>query len=138
MLWKDMSRLSVSRKTLGSFPDYKNTSWAKSIRSYDAVPTVYQDYFVPFLNTGREFPYTVLTPNYEGFIRRTTEKLICDFGVAIHVLERNSNSYKASRYPVDGISCVEVKTILLDSSIKICGVTEEGSPSSSTLRRYSA
>lgn len=54
------------------------SSWAKPIKSYAAVPNVYKSFFGPFLDR-QVFPYTVLTPSYEGFIHRTTEKLVCDF-----------------------------------------------------------
>jgi hypothetical protein len=76
----------------------------------------------------------VLTPSYEGFFRRTTEKLICAIGCEIYILERSGNTYEAQCYPLEGISYVEVRTILLDSRIKISGVTRQGVPASSTIK----
>ncbi len=121
-----LPRLSAAEQT--------KSSWAKSVESYAAVPTVYKDYFEPLLAEGRVFPYTVLTPAYEGFIHRATEKLICDFGREIYILERSGNAFEAQCYPLEGISYVEVRTILLDSRIKITGVTRQGMPASSTLK----
>jgi len=109
-------------------------SWAKPIKSYAAVPPVYAAFFEPFLAEKRAFPYAVLTPTYEGFMHRATEKLICDFGREIVILEKSGNTFEALCYPLERISYVEVRTVLLDSSIKISGVTGEGIPASSTCR----
>jgi len=128
-IWGPIARLPL----LGAY-EQTRASWAKLIESYDAVPAVYQDFFVPLLADGRAFPYAVLTPSYEGFIHRTTEKLICDLGRQICVLERKGNAFEAQCYPIEGISYVEVRTVLLDSNFKICGVTSHGVAASSMLR----
>jgi hypothetical protein len=107
-------------------------SRAEQIKSCDGVPGAFKGFFFP--KGEREFPYTVRTPSYEIFIRRTTEKLICDFGHEIYVLEKNRTGFEAQCYPIDRISHVEVKTCLLVSRIKICGVTKEGVTNSSTLK----
>lgn len=112
--------------------EQRKASWAEAIHSYDDVPDVFKDVFI--FDHGREFPYTVLTPSYEGFIHRTSEKLICDFKHEIFVLERNGNTINENCFPLKGISYVEVRTLLLDSSIKICGMTKDGVPASSTFR----
>jgi hypothetical protein len=118
--------LSASEQTM--------SSWARPVQSYAAVPDIFQSFFEPFLAAGREFPYTVLTPAFEGFLFRTGEKLICDLGDTIIVLERNSSSFDARCYPLQGIIHVEVRTILLDTRIKISGLTDSGAPAASTLR----
>jgi hypothetical protein len=109
-------------------------SWAKSIESYAAVPKVYKNFLEPFFAAGIEFPYTVLSPSYEGFIHRTTEKLICGFNRQIYVLERSGNVYDTKCFPLEGISYVEVRAILLDSHFKISGVTKDGVPATSSIR----
>ena len=97
------------------------SSWAKPIKSYADVPDVYKNFFDPLLADGREFPYAVLTPSYEKFIHKTSEKLICDGGCEIIVLEKSGNTFEPQCYPVDEISYVEFRTALLASSFKICG-----------------
>jgi hypothetical protein len=109
-------------------------SWAVHIKSYADVPEVYKAFFKSFLAVGQAFPYTVLTPSFERFIHRTTEKLICDTGSEINILERRGDIFEATCYPVEGISYVEVRTILLDSSIKVSGFTKPGNPASTTFR----
>jgi hypothetical protein len=109
-------------------------SWAKRIDTYDAVPKAYRDFFEPFLAAGREFPYTVQGPSYEGFFYRSPEKLICDTGSDIVILDRNRNTYNARCYPLGQISYVELRSVLLDSYVKISGVTKEGMGASSSIR----
>ena len=134
MTWRQVFSSTFAGLPARSAVEQTKSSWAKPIRSYAAVPDVFKDFFKPFLANGRVFPYTVLTPAYEGFVHRATEKLICDFGDEIHVFERSGNTFEAQCYPLEGISYVEVRNILLDSRIKINGVTKQGIPTSSTLK----
>ncbi len=109
-------------------------TWAKSIESYDSVPDFYKSFFKLHFSNERTFPYTVLAPAFETFGYRITEKVICAHDREIHVLERNGNTVKVQSYPLDGISYVEEKVVLLDSRIKISGVTKEGVLASSIAR----
>ena len=109
-------------------------SWATCIKSYAEVPDVYKSFFEPILAEGRAFPYTILTPSYERFVHKTTEKIISDFGHDIYVLERNRDSFETQCYPVDKIIYIEFETALLASSFKICGKTDQGGYASSTLK----
>jgi hypothetical protein len=109
-------------------------SWANSIKSLAEVPAAYKDFFESLLAEGEEFPYTVLTPSYKGFLHRAAEKLVCVLSGELHILERRGSTFEAQSFPLNGISCVEVRTMLLDSSINITGVTKQGIPAVSTLR----
>ncbi len=113
----------------------RKLSWAKLIKSYDDVPDTYKFFFEPFRVEGRAFPYAILTPTFEGLLQsRTTEKLVCDLGNEIYVLERCTDTVKIYDYPLEGISCVEVRIVLLDSQIKLHGVTKHGHPESVTVK----
>jgi hypothetical protein len=114
--------------------DLTRSSWAKPIKSYADVPDVYKEFFDSFPVDGQAFPYTVLTPSYERFIHKTTEKLISDFGRDIYVLERDGKTFEMQCYPIDGISYVEMRTALLASSFTICGMTGQEEYASSTLK----
>lgn len=120
--------------TLGAIAEQTKSSWARPITSYTAVPPVYQGFFEPLRAEGQDFPYAVLTPSYEVFLHRAAEKLACMFGQAIHILERSGNTFEAYCFPLAGISYVEVRTVLLDSHLKICGVTDQGVAACCTLR----
>lgn len=130
--WRDWKR--DHRVPKESFDEQTRSSWAIQIPTCEAVPNVYKDFFEPLLRDGRKFPYTVLTPSYERFIHRTTEKLICDLGNEIYILEKNGSTFEAQCYPIEGISYVEYKTILLDAYIKLSGRAKPGDPASSTLK----
>jgi hypothetical protein len=120
--------------TLGAIAEQTKSSWARLITSYAAVPPVYQGFFEPLQVEGRAFPHTVVTPSYEKFLHRTTEKLVCEFGHEVHVLERSGSTFEALSFPLEEISYVQVRTMLLDSHIQICGVTKQGVPACCTLR----
>jgi hypothetical protein len=121
-----MPQLSASEQTL--------STWARQIESYADVPAVYQGFFEPVLGGGREFPFTLLIPAIEGIFFRTREVLLSEFGDGIHLLERSGCSYEARCYPFQGISSIEVRTILLDTRLNITGLTGSGAHESSTLR----
>jgi hypothetical protein len=119
-------RLSASEQT--------RLSWAKAVNSYAEVPEVFKPFFEPYASSQRGFPYTVLTPSLQILTHSTVEKLISDLGGEIAILERSGSAYEAQRFPLDGISYVEVTIVLLDSRIKITGVTKQGVNASTTVR----
>jgi len=135
MLWGhvSISVLAGFTKFLSPF-ELTKSSWATQIKSISDVPDVYQSFFEAFLTDESVFPFTVLTPSYENFIHKTTEKLLVDFGREIYVLERKEGAFETQCYPVDGISYVEMRTALLASSFTICGITKQGDYASSTLK----
>jgi hypothetical protein len=134
IIWRRIHALEIPRASALTAAQQTMLTWAKIIESYANVPKTYQAFFEPLSATGQGFPYTILTPSREGFMYKTSEKLICDLGYEIHVLERSADSFTATCYPIEGISCVEFKSILLDAYIKISGITRQGIPSSSTIK----
>jgi hypothetical protein len=126
MVWRQIHSPIPSEPTLGAYQQTKST-WAVFIESEDGIPTAYKEFFKPFTAEGKPLPYTLrIPPTREGYIRMNPEKLICNLGNEIDVLEKNENTYKVQGFPVEEISYVEVTTILLSSSIKISGVTRQG------------
>jgi len=109
-------------------------TWAELIESYENVPDAYKSFFKPLLANGQAFPYTVLTPAFNTSLYQDTEKLVCTFDHAIHILERNGNTWAEKCYPFDGISHLMMKTLWLESRIKIGGMTKQGIPDSSIMR----
>jgi len=121
-----VSKLSASQQT--------RLTWAKAIESYEKVPEVYKEFFEAQLSNGQAFPYIVLTPAFEILGYKITEKLVCAFEHEIYILERKGNALIAQCYPLADISYVEVSSMLLDSRIKISGVTSQGAATSSIVR----
>ena len=136
-IWNKVYASTINSLPLRSSDEQTRLSWAKLIESYDYVPTIYKDFFKHSFVEKRQFPYTILTPSYQEFIHKTTEKLVCDFGHEIYVLEKIGDTFKRKCYPLEEISCVEIRTVLLDSYIKIIGVTRNGIPDSSKIRMNS-
>ncbi len=131
--WKQILPQKIVKLPDLSGADLTRSSWAKHIESYTDLPDVYKAFFDSKLANGERFPYVVLTPSHERFIHKTFEKLICDFGQEICVLERHGNTFETQCYPLEKIGYIEFRTALLASSLKICGMTNRGPCASSTL-----
>lgn len=101
-------------------------SFSRRMESIDTVPEVFKVFFEPILADGQKFPYTILTPAQHGYRYRSMEKLVCIVDSDIYFLEKRGNSFDEWCYSVAGITYVEVRDVLLDSSIKITGVTNKG------------
>ena len=136
-IWNKIYASTINYLPLRGSDEQTRLSWAKHIESYDDIPIIYKDFFKHSLVEKRQFPYTILTPSYQEFIHKTTEKLVCDFGHEIYVLEKIGDTFKTKCYPLEEISCVEIKTVLLDTYIKIIGLTRNGIPDSSKIRMNS-
>ena len=136
-IWNKVYASTINYLPLLGSDAQTRLSWAKVIESYDDVPTIYKDFFKHPRISRRQFPYTILTPDYRDFIHKSTEKLVCDFGREIYILEKIGDTFKTKCYPVKGISCVEIRTVLLDTYIKIIGVTRNGIPDSTKIRMNS-
>jgi hypothetical protein len=109
-------------------------SWARLLETYSDVPAVYRIFFESLRAGGHAMPYAVLTPSYEGFTHTATEKLVCELDGVVHVLERRGSGFEAHVFPRGGVSCLRVRTILLDSSIQITGDDGRGRPAAVTLK----
>jgi len=121
-----ISKLTPSEQT--------KLTWAKAIESYEAVPVGYKEFFDSLLSNGQAFPYTIFTPVFETLGYKITEKLVCTFDHEIYILEKSGHALAVQCYPLDGISYVEMSSMLLDSRIKISGVTSQGITTSSIVR----
>ena len=134
MNWKQVQESTITWLPQLNANEQTHGSWARHLKTYAEVPPVFKGFFQPFLEQSSDFPYAVLTPSYEGFLHRTSEKLICAYGDEVAVLERHADGFTAQCYPVDEISYVEFSTILLDSRITFRGLTGQGAPAVTTLK----
>ena len=132
--WRQIYDSFVPKRPKLDATQQTKLSWANRVESYADVPEVFKDFFKPFQEADLDFPYTVRTPSFEGFLHPTTEKLICDFVHSIYVLERKGGGYDVQCYPLEKISYVGFRAVLLDADFKICGITTDGKPGSSILR----
>jgi hypothetical protein len=128
-----VARPIVKEPSLQAVAEQTRTSWAKSVTSYDKVPEAFKDFFKTLLGDTSAWPCTVLTPTYEGFMRRENGRLICSLGDKIYVMDRARNKITCTCYPIEDIGYVEQGVILLYAWVKISGIASDGVPSSSTL-----
>lgn len=106
-------------------------SWAIRLHSCEEVPEIYRDFFASLSIEPDAFPYTVLTPTYEGFFVRTNPKMVCLVGSDIYVVEHRRKGLEVACFPLADINYIEAGTMLLKSWLKISGVTQTGLAASS-------
>ena len=121
----DLPTLSAGRIT--------KLSWAKLIETRDQIPESFQDFFTTLPDNPTEFPYTVLTPSYEGFINPGREKLVYLSGNQLYILQRVGRKLLKTSYQIDNISFIEIGKILLEAWIKITGLSGNGEITSSII-----
>ena len=109
-------------------------SWARVAEFYDEVPAAYRDWLTPLLRGREAFPYVVLTPTYEGYFRRETEKLVCMLDGTLHIVERARDRVIPTSYRLGDISAIEVGSILLRGWLTVRGLEVSGLASSTTIR----
>jgi hypothetical protein len=97
-------------------------SWARSIAPYADVPAEYASFFDPMRASGAPLPLVVIAPSYEGFLHLEVERLVCATADEIAVLERRGHRLESHRFPFSAISCVQMRSVLLDARLKIIGL----------------
>jgi hypothetical protein len=102
------------------------SSWARPVEAYAALPTAYQGFFQPLQAQGRDFPYTLLTPAYQTLNDCSPEKLVCNLGDEIVILEQRGAACLETRFPLADITCLEARVMLLDSRIRVSGFSRQG------------
>lgn len=134
LLGEQIQGLCVGGLSVWNSDQRAEWTWAKVIGSYEALPEPYWETLGSLLGGGRGFPYIVLTPAYDTFRTRVSEKLACVMDCEIHVLERSGKVVTTTCYPIESIRYVEVSSILLDYQVKIHGLTNQGVQASSIFR----
>jgi len=132
-LWNRLAHAKIQVPLL-SASEQTRLSWARLARSYDDVPEVFRDLLATLTGDADTFPYTVLTPSFQGFLRRPSEKLICTFEDEICVMEKAQNRAVSTCYPVREISTIEAGSILLKAWITLKGLDSTGALSTATLQ----
>jgi hypothetical protein len=109
-------------------------SWARMIHSYDEVPEIYRSFFEELPGGWDVFPYAVLTPSYEGFLTKGSEKLVFCLDGKVWILERVKDALVPTSFSFEDVSYVEVGEVLLQSWVTIRGLAGDGVLTSSTLK----
>jgi hypothetical protein len=99
-------------------------SWARVIESRDDVPGPFRAQLAAL--TDGAFPYCVLTPSFEGFLRRTNPRLICWQAGHVHILERTRSEVTITSFAPGTVHCVETGRVLLRAWLRLRGCTSRG------------
>ncbi len=102
-------------------------SWATAITDYQEVPEPYKEFFLPLQLAGKPIPKTVVTPNYEGFMHKEPEKLVCVIEDKLYILKNSGPSGEICCMSFGDITCIEYKSVLLDSYLWVYGFSQNKS-----------
>lgn len=114
------SQLSLEQQT--------RLSWASFLTKYQEVPEEFQYFFERLKSSGQPFPFTVITPSYEGFLHRFQERLVCIIDQELFILSKAKGVQEKLFFCFKDINVLEFKKVLLDSSLIISGIDGDGKP----------
>lgn len=109
-------------------------SWAKKIYSFESIPEAFKPLADLLMHDKQAFPYTVLTPTFEGFLKRENEKLVFYLHERLYILENDQHDVTATSFELKNIYRIEFGEILLKAWIHIDGTDDQGQFSTGQLR----
>ena len=133
-MWDRITNINLDQLPLLTASEQTKGSWAKEIETPEMIPDQYKDFYKTRFNGNNNFPYSVITPKFNGFLRQENEKLICSLDNKIIILENSNSQLIEYCYSIQDINYVEAGSILLKAWIRINGLTDDRSSTSSTLR----
>ncbi|MBA4384568.1 MAG: hypothetical protein C0410_07510 [Anaerolinea sp.] len=124
--YKNADYISYDRQT--------RSSWAILIANHADVPDDFKPFFQTIQETEDTFPYSVITPSYEGFVYRTQQRLVCIIDDCLYAVNKGETVTQALCLPFTNIQHIEFRTALLDSHLHITGLDREGLPAIINVR----
>jgi len=121
------------RSQLGPLTAFEQTrrSWARVVETAAQLPPGFRGLADSF--AGAPFPYAVLTPTYEGFLRRRVERLVWCAEDSVWVAEQARERLSVTAIDIADLDALEIGRILLKSWITFIGVARSGAPVACTL-----
>ncbi|WP_432662181.1 hypothetical protein R9X47_16600 [Wukongibacter baidiensis] len=107
-------------------------SWPKKIDNYNDLPEIFEISFKALMYDTDAFPYTVFIPSNPFNPRKSKPKLISILNDKVYILEKLRREVKSICYPFKSITYVETASILLNSWLRIHGVLN-GESTSTTI-----
>lgn len=123
---KNIEYISHDRQT--------RTSWAILLTSIADVPVEFQPFFQSIQTAENNFPYTVITPSYEGFVHRSPERLVSLIDDCLFIANKGETATQALCLAYKDIQHIEFRTALLDSHLHITGLDRKGLPALVNIR----
>ena len=102
-------------------------SWLTRVRTIDEVPETYRETFEDLVGSS-EFPYTLLTPSYQGFSFKGSEKLVFCLKDRVYELSAAAGAVFCKFHPLKHVLYIEVGRALLHSWVTICSTADNGEP----------
>jgi hypothetical protein len=116
-------------------PNDQRLSWAKVVENRDDLPEVYRGFFDQLPAGEKEpFPYTIITPTYQGYLQPEKERVISRVDGSLNVLEEQDGKLAVTEYPLAEINYIETGTILLHSWFAVSGVDPAGHLNTTKVR----
>ena len=125
---------STFRYTGPSQEEQTKMSWATLLNGYEEVPEDYHSFYAPLKQTAQPFPYSVLTPSFEGFLQKFRQRVICLIDQSVYIIDKNETVSEALRFNFSNIDYLCYSSVLLDSNLHISGVCQAGQHKSVELR----
>lgn len=132
--WYKLASFKLDSVPLLSASEQTKGSWARELENLEQVPDCYKEFYNRNFYDQDKFPYSVMTPQFGGFLRRENEKLICIHEGKIFVLENVNEEIINNCFQVQDINYIETGSILLKAWMRINGLTSEGINATETLK----
>lgn len=100
-------------------------SWAKQIFDFEQVPEVFKEAFQAQFK-GENFPYTLLTPSFTGFLQPEQEQLVTCTDRALLIFEARAGLADLTIFNFEAIHRVEAGAVLLFSWLSVMGIDQGG------------
>lgn len=94
------------------------------LRDLGEVPEPYRALYAGRAAEPDAFPYSVLTPSFEGFRGRQRPSVLCLLEAEVRVAERRGDALQVTRFAPDDVNYVQVGNALLRSWLTISGVAQ--------------
>jgi hypothetical protein len=133
-VWERFLLANIRSRTKKSDEQLSRESWAEKVNTLESVPKVFRPTVREIIPDGQPFPYSVLTPTFEGYLERENEKLIFCLNHRLFILENDGQKANVTSYRLENINRIEFGEILLKAWINICGTNDTGTHSNSRLR----
>ena len=137
-LWQRLTSASQSTRRYLPATAQTKRSWARVVDSLNSVPAIYQNQVGAITERHGSFPYTIVTPTYEGFLSKESEKIICAFNDRFYVLSNSSDNLEPHFVEYSTITYTQHASVLLKSWLKLTVVGSDTLPNQFVFRYNSA
>ena len=133
-VWEHLLHSSQRSSAGMTAEQFTRRSWATKVNNFESLPQAFQPPVLEIIREEQALPYAVLTPTFEGYLKRENEKLVFCLDNRLFVLEKDRQNITVTHYEHKNIYRIEFGEILLKAWINIYGVDDRGVYSPTALR----